>query len=195
RRVNELGRGTPRRQEIIVGSGPLAVQMVRELETDPRGDSVIVGFIDDEPCEALARTGIPYLGRVGDLEHILMHRVVDDVLIGLPIKSRFTEIQQVLDACARVGVPAHYPADLFRPRVGVALPSGEVVTPVLSLKVAPFDYRLGLKRILDAVLAALLLMLTAPLMLAIAIAVKVTSPGPVFFGQERYGYMKRRFRM
>ena len=123
-----------------------------------------------------------------------MHRVVDDVLIGLPVKSRYDEIQLSLAVCARVGVPASYSADLFGGvQVTRSRPIGR--TPVLSLSATPHPELLAMKRAMDIVGAAVLLVLLAPVMLVVALAIKLTSPGPVFFAQDRYGYMKRLFRM
>jgi hypothetical protein len=63
------------------------------------------------------------------------------------------------------------------------------------MKVVNDDYRLVVKRLVDVVGAAVGLVLLSPLILVIAAAVKLTSPGPVFFAQERYGWRKRRFKM
>jgi len=184
-----------RRAVIVVGSGPLAVRMCRELLSDPLRAEDIIGFVDSQPCHPVTETGLAHLGGVADLERILMRQVVDDVIICLPIRSHYEEIQQTLTACARVGVPAKYPADLFRSSLGVPMVNGEVATPILSLLVAPDDPRLIIKRGIDLLGATTLLALLSPLMLVVALAVKLTSRGPVFFAQERFGYMKRRFRM
>ncbi len=66
---------------------------------------------------------------------------------------------------------------------------------MVSLKVVQDDYRLVVKRCIDIVGAVVGLVLFAPLMVAIGVAIKLTSPGPAFFSQERYGLRKRRFRM
>ena len=192
---HRASRGTRRRQIVLVGSGPLAARVYEELQSDPLHENEVIGFVDSEPNLALGAAGPARLGGVADLERILMQRVVDAVFIGLPIKSRYEEIQQALTACGRVGVPAKYPADLFRSALGVPLVDGRVAAPALSLLVAPDDYRLVIKRGMDIAGAALLLVLLAPVMLAVALMVKLTSPGPALFAHERYGFMKRRFRM
>ena len=195
RAARRAGRRTRQRHIILVGSGPLAARMHAELRSDPL-HALVIGFVDSEPHAALATADGPvHLGGVNDLERILMHRVVDDVFIGLPIKSRYEEIQQALTACERVGIPARYPADLFRTPLGLPSFNGHVATPVLSLLVTPGDYRLAVKRAMDLLVASMLLLALAPVMLAVAVLVKLTSRGPVFFRQQRYGYLKRRFRM
>jgi exopolysaccharide biosynthesis polyprenyl glycosylphosphotransferase len=195
RAAQRTSRGTRQQQIVIVGSGPLAARMHGKLQSDPFHTREVIGYVDSAPHPALGSAGPVHLGGVDELERILMHRVVDGVLIGLPIKSRYEEIHQTLMACKRVGVPAEYPADLFRTSLGVSLFDGRIATPVLSLHVAPDDYRLILKRGMDVAGAAALVVLLAPVMLIVALVIKSTSPGPVFFAQERYGHLKRRFRM
>jgi lipopolysaccharide/colanic/teichoic acid biosynthesis glycosyltransferase len=122
-----------------------------------------------------------------------MHRAVDDVLIALPVKSHYDEIQKCLAACARVGVPASYSADLF---AGVSSRVGSAShAPLLSLSAMPSPELLAVKRAMDFVIALGLLVVLAPVLLGVAIAIKLTSRGPAMFAQYRYGHMKRLFRM
>jgi exopolysaccharide biosynthesis polyprenyl glycosylphosphotransferase len=134
--------------------------------------------------------GLVHLGGLPDLEDILMHSVVDDVLIGLPIKSCYEDIRQIIAACARVGVPASYSAEFF----GDGSANSRHVAPVLSLSETPGPDRLAIKRAIDVAGALILLVVLAPVMLLCALAIKLTSRGPVLFPQVRYGYMKRLFR-
>ncbi len=195
RAAHRARQGNRQRQIVIVGSGPIAARMYRELQADPLQANEIVGFVDSEPHAALRNSGPVHLGAEEDIERILMNRVVDHVIIGLPIKSCYEAIHRTLAACTRVGVPAKYPADLFRDTVGSSLLDGRVTTPFLSLLVDPRESSRMVKRLIDVAGSLMLLMVLAPVMLAVALIVKLTSAGPVLFVQERYGYMKRRFRM
>jgi exopolysaccharide biosynthesis polyprenyl glycosylphosphotransferase len=195
RAVQRARQGTRQRQIVIVGSGPLAARMCEALQRNAEQGNHIVGFVDSEPHPALRNSGAVHLGVEADLERILMNRVVDDVVISLPIKSRYEAIHQSIAACERVGVPARYPADLFRHSLGTPLLDGGLTTPLLSFVVAPDDYRLLAKRLFDVVGAAVLLVVLAPVMLAVAAVITLTSAGPALFAHERYGYMKRRFLM
>lgn len=181
-------------QVVLVGSGPNAVELYRQLLWDPRRNSNVIGFVDSTPSGALAEMGVAHLGGIKDLEQVLMHRVVDSVLIGLPVKSHYEEIKQTLAACARAGVQASYSADPFGLCPRNPLAAG-LVSPTMSVSVTPSHELLTLKRAVDVAGAAVLLVLLAPVMLAVAVAVKLTSPGPALFTQDRYGYMKRLFRM
>jgi exopolysaccharide biosynthesis polyprenyl glycosylphosphotransferase len=124
-----------------------------------------------------------------------MKQPVDEVLIALPAKSCYDQIQTAIKTCERAGVEAKYLSDVFE--LSLARPKFEPddQTPVVSLKVVQDDDRLLVKRCMDIIGATVGLILFGPLMLAIAAAVKLTSPGSAMFTQERYGLHKRRFRM
>ena len=182
------------RRAVLVGSGRLAEGMYRDLMRDPVRRWEIIGFVDDDPQPALAGRGLPHLGGLADFELILMQSVVDEVKICLPIKSGYEQIQHAITASEKVGVPAQYAAGVFRTSLGPARLEQHADSAVLSLSVAPRDYRLSIKRAIDVAGAAGSLAILSPVMLGIAIAIKLADGGPVFFVQERYGYMKRRFR-
>jgi len=195
RAASRVGRRTGPRQVVLVGSGPIAARVLEAVRLDPVAASEVMGFVDTEPHRALDALGLPHLGGLASLERILMHHVVDEVFIGLPIRSRYEQIQQAIIACERVGVPARLPTDFFRTRLVAPRVEQGGDRAVLALDVAPSDSRLVFKRAMDVAGGAVLLVLLAPLFVVTAIAVKLSSRGPVFFTQERFGYMKRRFRM
>jgi exopolysaccharide biosynthesis polyprenyl glycosylphosphotransferase len=181
---------------VIVGTGPRAAKIYRELCADTERRAHVVGFVDthDHACaeEIRART----LGPVDQLEAILMGRAVDQVLIALPVRSRYAEVQAAIRTCSRVGVPATYLADVFdhplrEPRFEEA--AGRL--SVVALPVAADDHRLIVKRIIDLLGAVLGLVVLAPLFVVLAVLIKLTSRGPVLFAQPRYGLRKRPFRM
>jgi exopolysaccharide biosynthesis polyprenyl glycosylphosphotransferase len=182
------------RQVVLVGSGPNAVQLYRQFLWGPRQNTNVIGFVDSTPHGSLAEMGVKYLGTIQDLEQVLMHRVVDTVLIGLPVKSHYDDIRESLVACARVGVPASYSADLFG--CCPAHPSAaRSVAPVMSMEATPSPELLAVKRVVDVAGAAILLVVVAPVMIGVAIVIKLTSRGPVLFAQDRHGNGKRLFQM
>ncbi|HEX7240930.1 MAG TPA: sugar transferase [Longimicrobiaceae bacterium] len=185
---------TPRRV-LVVGSGPRALRVAREIQGRPEGECELMGFVDSDDHAFSGSMGVPKLGTLEELENLLMHHVVDEVLIALPIKSQYAQIQHAIRMCERTGTESKYLADLFE--VSVARPRYEHGErfPVVANKVFCDDYRVSVKRMVDLAAAVAGLLVLAPLMLAIALAVKLSSPGPVFFRQERYGLNKRRFRM
>jgi exopolysaccharide biosynthesis polyprenyl glycosylphosphotransferase len=182
------------RDVLVVGSGPRALNLYHRLTHTPNSGSNVVGFVDSS-AGMLRNIGRQPLGNLEELESILMHHAVDEVLIALPIKSCYSEIQEVIDVCERVGVEAHYLADVFEHSLAKPRYVSSAAVPLMVLKVAPDDIRLVVKRIADLVGATVGLIILAPLFLLIAAAIKLTSPGPVFFAQQRYGYNRRVFRM
>jgi exopolysaccharide biosynthesis polyprenyl glycosylphosphotransferase len=185
----------PVRKILIAGSGALADRARRELAAS--GESHVIGYVDSRKREeAPAGTSPDFLGRIDELDSILMHHVVDQVLIALPIKSCYDRIQCVIETCERVGVPAAFSYDLFAYRVARAsVADAAGAQPMVHLAVAANDGRLIVKRLLDVTVAASALVLLSPVLATIAVLVKLTNPGPVLFVQERYGMHKRRFRM
>jgi exopolysaccharide biosynthesis polyprenyl glycosylphosphotransferase len=181
---------------IIVGSGPRAAELYRQVCEPESGYTRILGFVDS-PNGHLVPDVIQrqMLGKLEDLEGILMWQPVDEVLIALPAKSCYEQIQTAIAICERCGVEAKYLSDVFE--VLLATPKFELYekSHVVSLKVVQDDYRLLVKRGIDIVGAIFGIVALGPLMLLIAVAIKVTSPGPALFAQERYGLNKRRFRM
>jgi exopolysaccharide biosynthesis polyprenyl glycosylphosphotransferase len=180
---------------VIVGSGPRALELYERVLSDSTLLHQVLGFVDteNEITVPLARANM--LGSLEELESILMRTVVDEVLITLPVKSRYAEIQRAIEDCERAGVQSRYSPELFPARLAkahVETPQGH---PVVAMKVVSDDYRLVAKRALDIVASAAMLLLLSPLFGVIAVAIACTTPGPVLFGQERFGWRKRLFTM
>jgi exopolysaccharide biosynthesis polyprenyl glycosylphosphotransferase len=184
------------RDILIVGSGPRALTLSRQLAVQEPLGTRVRGFVDAAAGPWADESARLRAGTLDDLEAILMRQPIDDVFITLPIKSCYGQIQSAIALCERLGVRAAYLADVFES--SLARPSLESTAGGLSvvrMHVVTDDHRLLVKRGIDVVIAGLGLIVLAPLLAVIAIAVKMTSPGPVIFGQERYGLNKRRFRM
>jgi exopolysaccharide biosynthesis polyprenyl glycosylphosphotransferase len=124
-----------------------------------------------------------------------MRTVVDRVLVALPVRSHYAQIQDVIDACARGGVECRYPVDVFQARLAGSLLETSGPAPFMRLPAARRDGRHLLKRSIDVLGATCGILVLSPLLVAISLAVALTSKGPPIFVQERYGLGKRRFQM
>ena len=185
------GNVAPVRDVLIVGSGQRASEVFQRIEADSDHRRV-VGFVDTPSVSVSDSVRGRLLGGLDELEGLLMHRAIDEVLIALPIKSCYAEIEEAIRVCQRVGVRARYLADIFdHARNG----SGADPLAAVEVPIAADDYRLLIKRVIDVAGAAAGLILLSPLFLVVALAIKVFSTGPVLFAGERYGYNRRRFRM
>ena len=191
-----LRRGQQQREVLIVGSGPLALRASEAILRDGGTDVRLLGFVDTPTGhyvpEYIQRN---LIGGIEDLDRLLMTQVVDTVVIALPMKSCYDSIQRTITACEAAGVRSEFLPQQFQ--ISVARPhlSMAGIGPTISLCVVDDDYRLDLKRALDIVGAVCGLVVLAPLMMAIALGIRLSGPGPVLFIQQRFGLNKRRFPM
>lgn len=183
------------RHVLVLGSGPRARTIARRLEGDQQVFCRVVGFVDSDPGTLGAPSGPPILAPLDRLAEVLVNTPVDEVVIGLPFKSRYGDIERAIAMCETFGVPVSLPADPFEVRRAEYLPRRSGAILAVTLGPTPHGFRLVVKRLVDIVGATVMLVLSAPIMLVTAMTIKLTSPGPVLFVQERYGYNRRRFRM
>ncbi|HEY8184955.1 MAG TPA: sugar transferase [Pyrinomonadaceae bacterium] len=182
---------------LIVGGGPRARWFANEIKKRTDLGYRIIGYVDDETnFNGHGVKGVPRLGDVAELSRIIAHDAIDEVFVALPIKSQYSRIETAINLLEEQGIMVHLFSDHFPHRLARSHPSDFEGTPLLSLHSAPpITWRTEIKRMLDIVVAASLLVLSAPLLVLTALAIKLDSPGPVFFIQGRVGFNKRRFRM
>ena len=186
------------RHVLLVGANERTANLAKTLRHHKRFGYHIVGLLEDERERAvlLGQSDVPYLGAFHDLDRVLTENVVDEVHICLPVRSYYETIQSMAHFSVSVGVSVRLVADLFPLRLATSRLHHIEGIPMLSLSTAPEDnLQLALKRSMDFLGSAALLVVFAPLFLATAVAVKLDSNGPVFFTQERVGKNQRRFRM
>lgn len=177
------------RRAAVVGGNALGVRLAEHISRHECLLNEFVGFVDDRAIERLDPVAQQrYLGKVDALTEFVGQNRLDIVYICLPIsqRERITRVEQLLkDSTASIYlVPDIYTFDLIRARIDQV---GNM--PVIAVLETPFTGIDGLnKRLSDLVLATLILVLVSPLMLLIALGVKLSSPGPVIFKQRRYGF-------
>jgi exopolysaccharide biosynthesis polyprenyl glycosylphosphotransferase len=157
-----------------------------------------VGLVDDglRARKVAKAWSLPYLGRIAELDRALEAVKADCVIVALPA-SMHERIHRILLDFDRPDLELRIVSDLYGFITSPVAVDEIHGIPVFALKEAPLD-RLGnrlLKRALDLALTLPALVLLAPLFLLVAVAVKLDSPGPVFFRQERVGLGNRRFQM
>lgn len=187
-------RAHPVRDTLIVGSGSRAMKLFGRLQGGMEHRRVL-GFVDSVDGAVSDLVQPRLLGSLDELEGLLMHRAIDEVLIALPMKSRYNEIQNVIRVCERVGVRVKYLSDIFEHARSAPRYEESDAMGVVDIPIAADDNRLVIKRGIDVVGAVLGLVVSSPLMLLAALAIKLSSPGPVFFVQDRYGRNRRQFKM
>jgi exopolysaccharide biosynthesis polyprenyl glycosylphosphotransferase len=194
RRAVERARNPHVRRTLIVGTGPLAYRVFRHLSVGRSARREVVGFLDELGGPEFPALQ-PMIGTLMQLEQILMREVIDEVIIALPVKSRYREIQDVIGVCESMGVRAKYGVDLFTSTVAFPRFDAHDDAPFVAMQVAPEGYRLVVKRAIDILGATVGLVIFAPLMLVLAAAIKLTSAGPAIYAQDRCGFHRRPLRM
>ncbi len=184
-RLHGLGRA---RRAVIVGGNEAGERLARRLQSNECLLTDFLGYFDDrKPERMFAAARAQFLGHTGELQDYVRKHRVDVVYISLPIshKDRISALLNVLkDSTVSVYVvPDIFTYDLIQARINQI---GGI--PVIAILETPFtSINAFNKRLSDVVLASLILILVSPLMLVVALAVKLTSPGPVIFKQRRYG--------
>ncbi len=181
---------------IILGSGRRASKAWREIRTQYHSTVKLLGFVDDRPVSEMAPdVAARYLGTIDDLSDLLLRNVVDELLIAVPMKSCYDKAQQAVGIAEQVGAHVAFMQDMY----STTLKSSAHRDQELFSDFVPFHEhyvtRQAVKRVFDLVGSVIGLCLLSPLFLLVALAIKLTSKGPVFFVQERYGYRRRIFHM
>jgi exopolysaccharide biosynthesis polyprenyl glycosylphosphotransferase len=187
-------RGFNFRTVLLVGTGRKAVQLGEFLEAHPHWGFRVIGYLDDDNGGEIRRASRwNCIGKITDLESVLAGQVVDELIFVIE-KGRLHEYEQALLVAERHGVRAHVSLDIF-PHV-LARPVLEEMdgVPLLSFTTTPSNpLQLVLKRTLDLAAAFTLSAVTLPIQLLAALAIKLSSPGPVLFRQVRCGLNGRHF--
>jgi len=183
---------------LIVGTNSRAVQFARKIESRPELGYVISGFVDVDwkGCDEFKNTGYKLVADFNGFTEFIRNNVVDEVLIALPVKSFYQETFRIINECEKQGILARHLSDIFNTKLANSkVEYFEDESVVYNYTGSTDGWQVLVKWMLDKILSSILLLLLSPLFLLTAILVKITSPGPVFFIQERIGLNKRRFRL
>jgi sugar transferase (PEP-CTERM system associated) len=191
-----LVRSRPFRERVLVlGASPLCARLVREIEVQPHLGFDIVGIVDDAPGPEPALARHPFLGPLARVDKIVEETRPDRIIVALAERRGRLPVQPLLDARLH-GVRVEEGVHLYERLTGkLAI---ETLVPsflIFSRGFAKSRVQLGLRRLGSLGAAAAGLAVTAPLMALIALAVRLESPGPALFVQERAGLDGRPFRL
>ncbi|MCP4168591.1 MAG: undecaprenyl-phosphate glucose phosphotransferase [Chloroflexi bacterium] len=186
--------GYGRQRVLVVGGGEVGLMLLQKLQGNSGIAHEVVGYVNTD-SELPASINAPLLGRPADLPHIIESYDVDEVVIGIPDASHH-EIINIISLCEREKVSIKVFPDVFQIMATEVTVSDLGGLPLLTIRdVALRGWRLSLKRVFDLFFGTMALILLSPFMLLIALLVKLESPGPVFYVQERMGLDARPFPM
>ena len=186
-------QGVGRDRALIIGSGDVAHTIVNKIINSPHLGYSIVGAVNGAPGSSVA--GIPIIGTTGQIPELIDQYEVDEVIIALPEASH-RELVELVSKCQRGKVNIKVYPDIFAYMTGGLTVDDLNGMPMLSVRdVALRGWKLSLKRSMDIVGSFIGLVLLSPMLVLTAILIKLESPGPIFFCQERMGLDGRPFPM
>jgi exopolysaccharide biosynthesis polyprenyl glycosylphosphotransferase len=188
-------RGVLARRTLIVGAGVIGADLERRIEQRPELGLDLVGYLDREPHRQIDSRRAPVLGEPEDLRRVAAETGVDHVVLGYAACPDRMLIP-LMSECEALGLEVSLVPRLFE-RINLRVEVDQIGgLPVYGMRfVNPQGWQFAVKHLIDRVAASLMLVALAPLMLAIATAVKLSSPGPVCFKQRRIGRDGRDFEM
>lgn len=183
---------------LILGAGSLGRRFYKNLQQYPELGYEVVGFLDDNQkthdADSLHYPDI--IGDLAELEDILSRRHIDEVIIALPLHAH-EKFEWIVGTCEKVGVKALIIPDYFDYLPARPYFENFADMPLINVRDIPLDEirnRIA-KRSFDIAFSAVCILLLSPLFLLIAAGIKLTSPGPVVFKQERVGFNRKTFHM
>jgi exopolysaccharide biosynthesis polyprenyl glycosylphosphotransferase len=185
-RMRQTGRGVDR--VLIVGAGEVGRAVMRNIIAEPELGYRVIGFLDDDPAKASTNIGpIKALGPIENVPQIIKENAIDVVMVTLPWQYHLKIIRLVGEA-EHIGIRAAVVPDLFQLSMGGVLVEEINGIPLISIKqTALTGMNQVVKRIFDLLVSVPLGILTSPLWLAAAVAIRLDSPGPILFRQVRVG--------
>lgn len=181
---------------LIVGTGERALELMEQLKTQADWGIEVIGYLDPDSTRVGQNIGgIPVIGSLDNISQCLKDHVVDEVIIAIP-RSMLEDAEPIVQACEEEGIKLRFMADLFNVHVAKISLTMVGQTPLLTLEpVAQDRTQLMVKRLFDFFVTLFAMPVVLPVILLAGLAVKIESPGPMFFIQQRVGYKKRYFPM
>jgi len=176
------------RRIIIAGANELGRNLATKLAGSPQFGMTIDGFFDDRSAERLGSDSkLPIIGNLPELPRYVREHNIDLIFIVLPMRN-ISRVTELLDELHDTTASIYYVPDVFVFDLIQCRTSDIDGMPVVALCETPFHGMRGVvKRLSDYVIASLMLVIASPLLVSIAIAIKLTMPGSIIFKQRRYG--------
>ena len=181
---------------LIVGDNDLAYTFARKIRQNPYLGFTVSGFLGRSEHVGLEREGSKVIGAFKDLENVLENHMYDRVVLAIPLKYYY-KINELVESCEKFGIKAEIIPDYIK--YFPAQPSVDMIEdiPIINIRYVPLDdsFNKFLKYLSDYIISIIAIIITSPIMIITAIAIKLTSPGPIIFKQERMGYNGKTFMM
>ena len=189
-------KGMNQRQLICVGYSRAAEEYIDRVLANPQWGYVIRGILDDNVPAGTVYKGIKVLGRIANLNVILPENKLDEIAITLGL-SEYYRLEEIVTLCEKSGVHTKFIPDYNKIIPTKPYTEDILGLPVINIRYVPLNntFNAMIKRAMDIVGSICGIIVTSPLMLMMCLLIKLTSPGPLIYKQERVGLHNRTFRM
>ena len=181
---------------LIVGDNDLAFSFAQKIKNNPYLGYVVSGILGRSEHIGDEIAGTKIIGAFKDLDVVLEKNRYDRVVLAIPLKYYY-RINELVESCEKFGIKAEIIPDYIR--YFPAQPSVDMIEdiPIINIRYVPLDdeFNKFLKYTSDYVISIIAIIITSPIMLITAIAIKLTSRGPIIFKQERIGHNAKPFMM
>ncbi len=186
--------GLNRRKVLIISDGDRSTQLVNSVQKYSDWGLDIVGFLDANGHEVGSDfCGAKILGRLERLPEVLHNHFVEEVIFALPL-GKLEEAKDLLSLCETEGVQTRIISDFYSGLVAHTEVETVHGLPIITYSTTPREeWDLFFKRIIDIILSGIGLVILSPFFLIISLAIKLTSPGPIFYRWHVVGLNKKKF--
>ncbi len=193
---NIRARGMNQKHMILVGYSSAAEGFIDRVTANPQWGYHINGILDDNMPIGTRYKGVSVIGTTADLTSILAENMQDEIAITLAL-SEYYKLRGVVAACEKSGVHTKFIPDYLEIIPTRPFTEDLLGLPVVNIRHVPLSdtFNMALKRILDIFGALICVIVFSPIMALTALLVKLSSPGPVIFTQERVGLHNQPFKM
>ena len=189
-------KGMNQTQMICVGYSRAAEEYIDRVLANPQWGYVIRGILDDNVPAGTAYRGIKVLGRIANLNVILPENRLDEIAITLGL-SVYYRLEEIVALCEKSGVHTKFIPDYNKIIPTKPYTEDILGLPVINIRYVPLNntFNAMVKRAMDIVGSIAGIIVTSPIMLLMCLLIKLTSPGPLIYKQERVGLHNQTFRM
>lgn len=189
-------KGYNQKHILLVGYSNAAEAFIDRVSANPQWGYIIRGILDDNLQSGTIYNGVKVIGSIDNLFIILPENRLDEIAITLSI-DEYDKLANIVAMCEKSGVHTKFIPDYNNIISTNPYTEDLFGLPVINIRYVPLQewFNRFLKRSLDLFVASLALIAFSPLMLLVATLIKITSPGPVIFSQERVGLHSRNFKM
>lgn len=181
---------------LLVGYSRAAEEYIDRVVANPRWGYVVIGILDDNRSLSDSYNGVKMLGRLDDLFNILSKNTLDEIAVTLSL-SEYAKFERIVNLCEKSGVHTQFVPDYNHIIPTKPYTEDLLGLPVINIRYVPLNniFNAAIKRCIDIIGSIAGIIILSPVMLIIAMLIKLTSDGPLIYKQERVGLHNNPFMM